>query len=78
MGPMKRIDLDDLPPNVAALLAEVEAGEEVILVKNGVVLGRLTGAEQPQPPAEPDTDADLEARAQEIFEQFRASIEDEF
>jgi len=75
---MKRIDLDDLPPKIAALLAEVEAGEEVILVKNGVVMGRLTGAEAPKAPPEPDTDVDLEARAKEIFEQFRSSIEDEF
>ncbi|MDB5492807.1 MAG: hypothetical protein JWP86_144 [Phenylobacterium sp.] len=77
---MKRIDLDDVPPKIAALLAEIAPGEEVILVQNAVVVGRLTGAEVEAPTAspEPDTDVDLEARAQEIFEQFRASIEDEF
>jgi RimJ/RimL family protein N-acetyltransferase len=40
---MKRIDLDDLPPKLAALLAGAEAGEEVLLVQNGAVVGRLTG-----------------------------------
>jgi antitoxin (DNA-binding transcriptional repressor) of toxin-antitoxin stability system len=72
---MKRIDLDDLPPKVAALLAGAEAGEEVLLVRAGVVVGRLTGGAA-EPTAEPEAPSDEHAK--EIFEQFRASIEDEF
>jgi antitoxin (DNA-binding transcriptional repressor) of toxin-antitoxin stability system len=74
---MKRIDLDDLPPKLAALLTSVEEGEEVLLVRNGAVAGRLTGG-VPEPvldPAEPPTS---EAEAKEIFEQFRSIMEDEF
>ena len=76
---MKRIDLDDLPPKLAALLAGAEDGEEVLLVQNGAVVGRLTGgAAMPAdaPSAAPELPA--EENAKEIFEQFRASIEDEF
>jgi antitoxin (DNA-binding transcriptional repressor) of toxin-antitoxin stability system len=74
---MKRIDLDDLPPKIAALLSEAEAGEEVLLVQAGAVVGRLTaggpalGADA-EPPVEP------EAHAKEVFELFRSSVEDEF
>ena len=74
---MKRIDLDDLPPRLAALLTSVEAGEEVLLVQNGAVAGRLTGgapvaatASEPPPTSE--------EHAKEIFEQFRSAMEDEF
>jgi antitoxin (DNA-binding transcriptional repressor) of toxin-antitoxin stability system len=74
---MKRIDLDDLPPKIAALLAEAQAGEEVLLVQGGAVVGRLTAggsapADEPEPPVNP------EDRAKEIFELFRSSVEDEF
>ena len=74
---MKRIDLDDLPPKLAALLAGAEPGEEVLLVRNGVVVGRLTGGatEASQTaPGEPEAAPD----AEEIFEQFRSIVEDEF
>ncbi len=75
---MKRIDLDDLPPKLAALLTGAEAGEEVLLVQGGAVVGRLTGG-GPQPqPAEAEPEMPPEECAKEIFEQFRASIEDEF
>ena len=76
---MKRIDLDDLPPKLAALLTGAEAGEEVLLVQNGAVVGRLTsgGAEPPgELPAEPELPP--EENAKEIFEQFRSMMEDEF
>ena len=76
---MKRIDLDDLPPKLAALLASAEDGEEVLLVQGGAVVGRLTGgvsAPADAPAAEPELPP--EENAKEIFEQFRASIEDEF
>ena len=75
---MKRLDLDDLPPKIAGLLAKLAPGEELMLVQAGAVIGRLTGAASPEPPAGPDTDVDTEARAKEIFEQFRSSVEDEF
>lgn len=76
---MKRIDLDDLPPKLAALLTEAEAGEEVLLVQNGAVVGRLTGGpKEPAAAAQADPNQTPDERAKEIFEQFRASIEDEF
>jgi len=75
---MKRIDLDDLPPKIAALLAAAEPGEEVLLVQGGVVVGRLTGGAAEPRPAADDPELPPEERAREIFEQFRASIEDEF
>ena len=75
---MKRLDLDDLPPKAAALLAAAEPGEEVLLVQNGVVVGRLTGGAQELKAPTADSELPPEERAKEIFEQFRASIEDEF
>jgi len=74
---MKRIDLDDLPPKLAALLTSVEEGEEVLLVQNGTVAGRLTGG-APEVAAEPEAAPTSEEQAKEIFEQFRAIMEDEF
>jgi len=76
---MKRIDLDDLPPKLAALLTGAEVGEEVLLVQNGAVVGRLTGGGAgPAPSTQADPNQSPDERAKEIFEQFRASIEDEF
>ena len=48
---MKRIDLDDLPPKLAQLLTSLEEGEEVLLVQNGGVAGRLVGGAPPKPEA---------------------------
>jgi antitoxin (DNA-binding transcriptional repressor) of toxin-antitoxin stability system len=73
---MRRIDLDDLPPKAAALLTGLEPGEEVLLVQNGAVVGRLAGGEPP--PREPEPEVAPEERAKEIFELFRSSVEDEF
>lgn len=76
---MTRIDLDDLPPKVAAALSGVETGAEVLLVQNGVVVGRLTAAPvEPRPMAEAEPPPAPEETAKEIFEQFRSAIEDEF
>jgi antitoxin (DNA-binding transcriptional repressor) of toxin-antitoxin stability system len=76
---MKRIDLDDLPPKLAALLTGVEEGEEVLLAQNGVVVGRLTGgAAQPSDAPQAGPELAPEENAKEIFEQFRAMMEDEF
>ncbi len=74
---MKRIDLDDLPPKLAQLLTSLEEGEELLLVQNGGVAARLTGgapvAETPADPEEPTGE-----RAAEVFENFRAAMEDKF
>jgi len=74
---MKRLDLDDLPPKLAALLTSVEEGEELLLVQNGGVAGRLTGG-APEVAPEPDAPPTSEEQAKEIFEQFRSAMEDEF
>lgn len=36
---MARLDLDDLPPRVAALLSAITDGEELLLVQHGAVVG---------------------------------------
>jgi antitoxin (DNA-binding transcriptional repressor) of toxin-antitoxin stability system len=81
---MKQLDLDDLPPRAAQLLAGLEAGEVLVLVQNGLVVGRLGPV--PSPPLVPGAEQANEgastltgqARAAEIFEQFRSLMEDEF
>jgi antitoxin (DNA-binding transcriptional repressor) of toxin-antitoxin stability system len=81
---MKQLDLDDLPPRAAQLLAGLEAGEVLVLVQNGLVVGRLGPVPSPPlvPGAEQATDGAStltgQARAAEIFEQFRSLMEDEF
>ena len=75
---MTRIDLDDLPPKVAALFTQVGPGEQVLLVQNGVVVARLMGVEAAAPAGGPEPDVAPEERAKEIFELFRSSVEDEF
>jgi antitoxin (DNA-binding transcriptional repressor) of toxin-antitoxin stability system len=78
MGPMARLDLDDLPPKIAAQLTQLADGEELVLVQHGAVVGRLTAAAaatmtpKPLPPIPPDQEV------REVFETFRAAIEDEF
>jgi antitoxin (DNA-binding transcriptional repressor) of toxin-antitoxin stability system len=76
---MKRIDLDDLPPKAAALLTGAEEGEEILLMQNGAVVGRLTGGVQaPADTAQAEAELPPEENAKEIFEQFRSMMEDEF
>jgi antitoxin (DNA-binding transcriptional repressor) of toxin-antitoxin stability system len=74
---MARIDLDDVPPRVAEVLANLAAGEELLLVRGGAVVGRLHMTEAP---AAPTAAADLppEEGMKEILEQFNAMIHDEF
>lgn len=74
---MKRLDLDDLPPKLAALLVGLEEGEELMLVQNGAVAGRLTALAAPAAATEAEDEPTPE-RAAEVFDLFRASIEDEF
>ena len=74
-----RIDLDDLPPKVAAQLTGAATGDEVLLVQNGVVVARLTaGAAASPPQGEAEPPLAPEEHAKEIFEQFRSTMEDEF
>lgn len=75
---MKRIDLDDLPPKLAVLLTGLEEGEELILVRDGAVAGRLIGGAAAPAAEAAEPEVAPEERAKEIFELFRASIEDEF
>ncbi|MBL8554663.1 MAG: hypothetical protein JNL41_10330 [Phenylobacterium sp.] len=80
---MARLDLDDLPPRIAALLTDLPAGEEILLVQHGAVVGRLTANEPPEPEeTEPDPlerkEGEPDQKLREVFENFRASIEDEF
>ena len=74
---MARLDLDDLPPKIASQLAALEAGEELLLVQHGAVVGRLT-ASAPGPGPEPEPDQPPEQQMKEVFENFRSAIEDEF
>ena len=72
---MARLDLDDLPPKIAALLAGLPEGEELVLVQHGAVVARLTAA-APPPAAEPPLPPGQQMA--EVFEDFRAAVEDEF
>jgi antitoxin (DNA-binding transcriptional repressor) of toxin-antitoxin stability system len=74
---MARLDLDDLPPKIAALLSGLPEGEELVLVQHGAVVARLTAAAAP-PAAEPAPELPPEQRMAEVFEDFRAAVEDEF
>ncbi len=73
---MKRLDLDDLPPKIAALLTGLGEGEELLLVRHGAVLARLAVHAAPTEPAQADVEPDQ--RVAEVFENFRSAIEDEF
>jgi antitoxin (DNA-binding transcriptional repressor) of toxin-antitoxin stability system len=72
-----QIDLDDLPPRIAKALEQLAAGDELLLVRGGLLVSRLTTAKpattseaaEPPPPAD-----DME----EILDQFNAMIHDEF
>jgi len=74
---MARLDLDDLPPRVAALLTDLPAGEELLLVQHGAVVGRLIAPDTLEP-EEPEEEVEPDQKMREVFEHFRSSIEDEF
>lgn len=75
---MARLDLDDLPPRVAALLTDLPAGEELLLVQHGAVVGRLIAPDMPEPEAAEEDEVEPDQKLREVFETFRSSIEDEF
>jgi hypothetical protein len=72
---MTRIDLDDLPPRLARLLADLGAGDELLLVQGGALVSRLriAGAEAE---ATPETAGETDMA--EVLEHFKAMIEEEF
>lgn len=74
---MARLDLDDLPPKIAALLAGLGEDEELLLVQHGAVVGWLTASAAPSAAA-PEPDAPPDQKMREVFENFRAAVEDEF
>lgn len=73
---MAQLDLDDLPPRIAALLRGLPEGEELLLVQHGAVVSRL--AARPALAPEPAPDVEPDQSVAEVFENFRAAIEDEF
>jgi antitoxin (DNA-binding transcriptional repressor) of toxin-antitoxin stability system len=73
---MARLDLDDLPPKIAALLTGLGDGDELTLVQHGAVVARLTASPTPAPAPVALVEPDQNAR--EVFENFRSAIEDEF
>src|SRR5207249_2720574 len=76
---MKQIDLDDLPPRIAQALASIAPGEELVLVRGGLVVARLTGLRtSATEPAEIQDDLSPEERMEEVLSQFNAAIHDEF
>ena len=77
---MKQLDLDDLPPRIAQILAALAEGEELVLVQGGAVVGRLAVSEPGPAPRAPEPLEDLspEEQVSEVLEQFSAMINDEF
>ena len=73
---MARLDLDDLPPKIAAQLSGLAESEELLVVQHGAVVARLIVAAPP--PAEPKADLPPEQQIKEVFENFRSAVEDEF
>ena len=75
---MARLDLDDLPPRIAALLTDLPAGEEILLVQHGAVVGRLIAPDAPEPEEAEEDEVEPDQKLREVFENFRSSVEDEF
>jgi len=76
---MPQIDLDDLPPRIAQVLARLGEDDELVLVQGGALVARLKVAEQAPPPtAEGLDDLAPEEQVSEVLSQFNAMIHDEF
>ena len=76
---MSQIDLDDLPPRIAQMLASLAEGEELVLARGGAVVARLTVA-QPAPPEPGEAVSDLppDEAMKEVMDHFSSMIQDEF
>ncbi|HEY5290431.1 MAG TPA: hypothetical protein VIJ59_10415 [Caulobacteraceae bacterium] len=74
---MTRIDLDDLPPRVAAALEGLQTGHEVMLVRGGAVIARLTVG-GPSAPTVDTQNPPSEQDMKEVMEHFNSMIHDEF
>jgi hypothetical protein len=74
---MATLELDDLPPRIAAQLAAMAPGETLILTRGGAVVGRLS-AEAPVAPVVKVETLSAEGGMREIMEHFEAMIEDQF
>jgi len=73
----QQIDLDDLPPRVAQTLERLAPGEDLVLVRRGLVVATL--AAQAKIAAAVPADAPPAADdMEEILDQFNAMIHDEF
>jgi hypothetical protein len=74
---MKQIDLDDLPPRVAQVLAGLDGEDELVLVRGGAVVARLRLAATA---AQVSAGADLppEEDMKEVLDHFNAMIHDQF
>lgn len=76
---MSQIDLDDLPPKIANQLASVKPGEELVLVRGGLLIARLTVSDETLlTPPEPLEGLPAEEHVAEVMSQFNAMIHDEF
>ncbi len=73
---MAQIDLDDLPPKIAGVLAGLAPGEELVLVRGGLVVARLDARVAAR--AKPEEGDAAEPQMEEVLEQFNAMIHDEF
>ena len=74
---MKQIDLDDLPPRVAAIFSELTGEDELVVVQGGVVVARLRVAEK-NAGADTGDDPPPEENMKEVMDHFNAMIHDEF
>jgi hypothetical protein len=74
---MKQIDLDDLPPRVAAILAELAGEDELVIVQGGLVVARLKVAEKTAVAEVGDEPSPGESM-KEVLDHFNAMIHDEF
>jgi hypothetical protein len=72
---MVKLDLDDLPPRLAAALEALSASDELMLLRAGVVVARLRVGESAASPAPESVPPE---GMKEIMEHFEAMIEDQF
>ncbi|HEV2364227.1 MAG TPA: hypothetical protein VGS12_08535 [Caulobacteraceae bacterium] len=75
---MVRLDLDDLPPNMARALERLSAGEELLLVRAGAVVARLAVAQAAAAPASTDAEEPGAEGMAEILDHFSSIINEEF